>query len=105
MTHKRQVLRVIKRFDNPTFMEAEEMNRVYEGMWVLVKQDSKDAHTWDGGYVVAIASDTNENRDILHDALEKELDYVGFLTYGHIDRGESLEDGMKPVYPSLLIDD
>ena len=82
---------MLKRFDNPAFMESEEINRVYEGMWVLVKQDSKEAHTWDGGYVVGIASDTEENWEILHDALEKELHFVGFLTYGHIDRGESLD--------------
>lgn len=30
---------MLKRFDNPVFMESEEINRTYEGMWVLVKQD------------------------------------------------------------------
>ena len=83
--------KMLKRFDNPVFMEIDEINRTYEGMWVLVKQDKRDAHSWDGGYVIGIASDTDEERDILHDALEKELDYIGFLTYGHIDRGESLD--------------
>ena len=82
---------MIKRFENPSFMENGEINRIYEGMWVLVKQNSADDLIWDGGYVVAIASDTDENRDILHEALDKELDFAGYLHYGHIDKGESLD--------------
>ena len=82
---------MLKRFDNPVFMEIEEINKTYEGMWVLVKQDRRDAHSWDGGHVIGIASDTDENEEILHEALDKELDFVGFLHYGHIDRGENLD--------------
>jgi hypothetical protein len=83
--------KMLKRFENPVFMELEEINKTYEGMWVLAKKTSKDAISWDGGYVVGVASDTDENWEVLHESLDKELNFVGFLHYGHIDRGENLD--------------
>ena len=82
---------MLKRFDNPVFMEIEEIDRAYEGMWVLVKQNSKDAHTWDGGYVVAMIEDSPNSRSILRNILENELDFQGYIHYGYIDKGESLD--------------
>ena len=82
---------MLKRFDNPAFMEIEEIDRVYEGMWVLVKQDNKDAHTWEGGYVVAMITDSPDSRSILRNLLENELNFQGYIHYGYIDKGESLD--------------
>jgi len=79
---------VLKRFDNPVFMYDDEIDRTYEDMWVLVKQ--KDDSVF-GGYVMATIEHSPTSRDILYNILEKELDFEGYIHYGYIDKGESLD--------------
>ena len=82
---------LLKRFENPAFMTNEEMDATYEGMWVLVRKRNQSDLIYYGGYVVAIANDSNENWNALHDILDKELDFSGYIHYGHVDKGESLD--------------
>ena len=91
MTHKRQVHEMLKRFDNPIFMTNEEMDVAYEGMFVLVKKRDKSDLIYYGGYVLATIENAPNSRDALYEILEKELDFNGYIHYGHIDKGESLD--------------
>ena len=82
---------MLKRLEPPVFMTNEEIDRVYEGMYALVKLQNRNDLMYYGGQVIAVADDTIEDEDALHDILDKELDFIGYTHYGHIDRGESLD--------------
>ena len=82
---------MLTRFDSPAFMENAEIDKIYEGMLVLVRKRNKTDLIFDGGYVIAIADDTVENEDKLHDILDRELDFAGYIHYGYIDKGENLD--------------
>jgi hypothetical protein len=80
----------IEKINNSLFMTNSEINKVYEGKWVLVQTKSKGEGIFNGGFVSAVADDTEENEEYLWNALEKQLNGIGYVHYAHIDRGDDL---------------
>ena len=71
-------------------MLNKEMNTKHEGKLLLVRNKDKDDGIFNGGYVLAIAEDTDENYSIFANEVEHNLHGAGFVHYAYVDKGVGL---------------
>jgi len=80
---------MMTRLEKPIFMTAEEMNRKYDGKYLLVKQIDRKK-VFKEGEVIAWGEDTEEDFNCMAYVLGTEFPNCGFLHPAHIDRGDDL---------------
>ncbi|MCL2218088.1 MAG: hypothetical protein FWB91_13865 [Defluviitaleaceae bacterium] len=80
----------MERFKNPIFMTNQEINKTYEGKFVLVGKKDANVTIFDGGYVLAVADDTSENHRSFIKEVRYNLQGTGYVHYAYIDKGDDL---------------